>query len=96
MILYTAAHGGFARESVPLGGGAAVFEHLIDEWSRTRPFEFRTITPSILRSAPSGRDLVNFSERDYASFCFAFERAATEEILRHDPASTIVLSNDVS
>ncbi len=96
MILYVAAHGGFRNESVPLGGGAAVFDHLIEEWSRTRPFEFRAITPAILSKIPSGRDLVHFSERDYANFCREFERAATEEILRHHPAETIVLSNDVS
>jgi glycosyltransferase involved in cell wall biosynthesis len=96
LILYTAAHGGFAHESVPLGGGAAVFEHLVEEWWRTLPFEFRAITPAILSNAPSGRDLVDFSERDYARFCDSFERASTEEILRHDPATTIVLVNDVS
>ncbi len=97
MILYTAAHGGFAREAVPLGGGAAVFDHLIDEWARTKPFEFRAITPEILAGGgPSGRDLVSFGERDYASFCHAFERASTAEILKYDPATTVVLVNDVS
>ena len=97
MILYTAAHGGFLRESVPLGGGAAVYEHLVAEWSRTCPFPFRTITPAILgSSAPDGRDLVRFNERDYARFSREFERAATEEILRHDPADTVVLANDIS
>lgn len=96
-ILYTAAHGGFASEAVPLGGGAAVFEHLVEEWSRTKPFELKTITPAILgKSAPSGGDLVKFGESAYARFCREFERAATEEILRHDPADTVVLANDVS
>lgn len=97
MILYTAAHGGFSGSPVPLGGGAAVFEHLVEEWTRTKPFPFRTITPSILgANAPTGRDLVGFNETRYAGFSRAFERAATEEILRHDPAETVVLSNDVS
>jgi glycosyltransferase involved in cell wall biosynthesis len=97
VILYTAAHGGFSSESVPLGGGAAVFDHLVEEWTRTQPFEFRTVTPSILGvDAPRGRDLVRFSAREYGRFCRDFERAATQEILRHDPASTIVLSNDIS
>jgi len=96
-LLYVAAHGGFSSESVPLGGGAAVFDHLVEEWSRTKPFELRTVTPAILgRSAPTGRDLVALSERGYAAFCRRFEQAATEEILRHDPASTVVLSNDIS
>jgi len=97
VILYTAAHGGFSASPVPLGGGAAVFDHLVVEWNRTLPFPFRAITPSILGpNAPTGRDLVSFGERDYARFCRAFERATTEEILRHDPAETVVLSNDVS
>lgn len=96
-VIYTAAHGGFSRESVPLGGGAAVFEHLVAEWSRTRPFEFTAVTPAILgRSAPSGGELVQFGERAYARFCRDFERASTAEILRHDPAQTVVLANDIS
>lgn len=82
---------------MPLGGGAAVFEHLIEEWSRTRPFELQTITPAILgTSTPSGGDLVKFGERAYACFCRDFERASTAEILRHDPAQTVVLANDIS
>jgi hypothetical protein len=96
-VVYTAAHGGYAREQVPLGGGAAVCDHLVEEWSRTRPFDLRLVTPAILgASAPTGRDLVAFGERAYARFCRDFERAATAEILRHDPASTVVLVNDVS
>jgi glycosyltransferase involved in cell wall biosynthesis len=39
---------------------------------------------------------VRFGERAYARFSRAFEWAATEEILRHDPAKTVVLANDVS
>jgi glycosyltransferase involved in cell wall biosynthesis len=96
-VLYVAAHGGFAREAVPLGGGAAVSDRLIEEWSRTRPFPFRLISPAVLgASAPSGRDLVRFGERAYARFSRDFEQAATEEILRHDPAETVVLANDIS
>jgi glycosyltransferase involved in cell wall biosynthesis len=96
-VIYTAAHGGFSAEAVPLGGGAAVFEHLVEEWSRTQPFELQTITPAILgASAPRGGDLVKFGEHAYARFCRSFERASTAEILRHDPAQTVVLANDVS
>jgi len=80
-----------------LGGGAAVFEHLIEEWARTRPFELRAITPSILGDrAPRGGELVKFGERTYARFCREFERASTAEILCHDPADAVVLANDVS
>ena len=80
-----------------MGGGAAVFEHLTGEWKRTRPFELQTITPAILgKSAPRGGELVQFGERAYARFCREFERASTAAILRHDPARTVVLANDVS
>jgi glycosyltransferase involved in cell wall biosynthesis len=95
-LIYTAAHGGYSQQSVPLGGGAAVFDHLTEEWIRTHPFDLHTITPQILETAPTGRDLVRFSEHDYADFCRRFERAATAAILNHDPATTVVLSNDVS
>lgn len=96
-VLYTAAHGGFASQAVPLGGGAAVCDHLVSEWTRTRPFPLELITPSILgSSAPSGADLVRFGERDYARFSRVFEKASTAEILKHDPADTVVLANDVS
>lgn len=90
MILYTAAHGGF-REAVPLGGGAAICDRLVDEWSRTKPFEFKLIRPAV-----EARDIVRFSEREYAKFSRNFERTCTEEILKHDPATTTVLVNDVS
>ena len=74
-----------SAQAVPLGGGAAVCDHLVEEWTRTQPFPLRLITPAGARSvgAPSGRDLVRFGERDYARFSRAFERAATDE----DPAS---------
>jgi glycosyltransferase involved in cell wall biosynthesis len=96
-VLYTAAHGGFVNQAVPLGGGAAICDHLAAEWGRTHPFDLQLITPSILGSAaPSGRDLVRFAEQDYARFCRAFERAATEEILRHDPSEAVIVANDIS
>jgi len=90
VILYTAAHGGF-RESVPLGGGAAICDMLVEEWSRTKPFEFRLIRPQV-----AARDIVHFSEREYAKFSHEFERTSTLEILKHDPKDTVVLANDVS
>lgn len=74
-----------------MGGGAAVCDMLVDEWSNTRPFEFRLIRPDA-----AARDIVRFSEREYAAFSRTFERKATEEILRHDPREVTVLVNDVS
>lgn len=96
-VLYTAAHGGFAGQPAALGGGAAVAEHLVEEWSRTRPFDLVPVTPPVLGTdAPTARQLIEYSGAEYARFARAFERAATEEILRHDPARTVVLSNDVA
>ena len=67
------------------------------EWARTRPFELQALTPAILGSrAPSGAELTKYSEGKYADFSYAFERACTEEILRHDPRDTVVLANDIS
>jgi glycosyltransferase involved in cell wall biosynthesis len=96
-VLYLAAHGGFTAEAVPLGGGAAVSDLLLSEWSVTRPFEFQLLSPEILGArAPSGEDLVRYSEREYAAFCREFGRACTAEVLRHAPGETAVLVNDVS
>jgi glycosyltransferase involved in cell wall biosynthesis len=98
--LYLAAHG-FAHEpdhaALPLGGGAAVCSQLLREWSRTKPFPVKVVSPAILGAdAPSGRALAGFGERQYADFCRRFETAATAEVLRHDPARTAVLVNDIS
>jgi glycosyltransferase involved in cell wall biosynthesis len=94
-VLYLAAHG-FAEPTLPLGGGAAVCAQLLREWARTQPFPVKLIGPAILGPrAPSGRDLVRFSERQYAHFCQRFEKAATAEVLRHDVARTQVLVNDI-
>lgn len=96
-VLYTAAHGGFGGQAIPLGGGAAVSEKLAAEWRRTRPFEVEMLTPSILGdAAPSGRDLIEYNERQYANFCLRFREAATRAVLRNDPRDAAVLVNDIS
>lgn len=96
-VLYTAAHGGFAGQAVPLGGGAAIANLLCDEWSRSKAFDLQLLGPAILASdAPSARDIVSFNERRYAAFCEAFREASTREALKHDPARTAILVNDIS
>lgn len=96
-VVFTAAHGGFASEQVPLGGGAAVCDHLLAEWNRTNPFPLTLLTPSVLGAqAPRGKELVSYSEWDYARFCLSFEQETTARILERDPARTVVLCNDVS
>ena len=80
-----------------MGGGAAVFEHLTEEWKRTRPFELHVITPAILGvGAPGGGDVVQFGEGADARVCRDVVRGSRAEILRHDPADVVVLANDVS
>lgn len=70
---------------------------MLREWSRTQPFPFKLINPTILGAdAPSGKDLARYSAREYADFCRRFARAATAEVLRHDPAHARVLVNDIS
>lgn len=97
LVLYSAAHGGYAGQPVPLGGGAAIANQLMAEWQRTQPFDLELIDPSILgASAPTGEQLVQYSEREYADFCHRFDAAATERILRYPPATTRVLINDIS
>jgi len=91
-VLYSAAHGGFAREHAPLGGGAAIFEMLSAEWARTAPFAVAYFTPQ----TNTGHDIINFDTGAYARFSRQFEAASTQAIRREDPAGTVVLVNDIA
>lgn len=92
-LIYTAAHGGFAQQRVPLGGGGAVCDHLLQEWKRVEPFEsIACVTPPSV----TGKELVGYSESEYARFCRDFERYSTSEVLKRDPRDTAVLVNDIS
>jgi glycosyltransferase involved in cell wall biosynthesis len=91
-VLYAAAHGGFAGQHAPLGGGAAVFEMLAAEWSVTQPFELLRFTPQSV----TGHDIVRFNTASYAKFSRDFEAASTQAIREQDPARTVVLVNDIA
>lgn len=96
-VIYTAAHSGFSLGRVPLGGGAAVCAHLVEEWTNTEVFPFRLLGPDILgEKAAAYNDLVGLSEWQYARFCRDFAKALENEIIHHNPKETIVLCNDVS
>lgn len=96
-LIYTAAHGGFAGQGAPLGGGATICEWLLEEWRRTRPFEVELAGPSILgHTAPTGREIAAFGEGQYAQFCQEYSRAATRRILAEDSRNSAVLVNDIS
>ena len=91
-VLYTAAHGGFASEHAPLGGGAAIFEMLSAEWAAAMPFDLTPFTPQSV----TGRAIVSFDTGSYARFSRQFEAAATKAIQQHDPADTVILVNDIA
>jgi glycosyltransferase involved in cell wall biosynthesis len=91
-VFFTAAHGGFHAERVPLGGGAAVCDLLCAEWNRTRPFPFTLFQAKDVR----GADIIGFDTASYARFARSFGEASTKAIEREDPATTAVLINDIA
>ena len=72
---------------MPLGGGAAVFEMLRATWPDVEP---------ILPGTVTGRELISYSEMEYAAFCRRFEAESTAAILRYEPNECVVLVNDIS
>ena len=93
-VLYSAAHAEFP-DTEPLGGGKAVADYLIREWQNRQPFPLTVLSPKSL-GLPLPESLAQLSELQYARFCREFERAATAEILKRNPQSCVVLSNDIS
>lgn len=68
-------------------------DHLLNEWKRTQPFDsIACVTPQSV----TGKELVGYSENEYARFCREFERYSTAEVLKRDPRETAVLVNDIS
>jgi glycosyltransferase involved in cell wall biosynthesis len=96
-LLYTASDSGFDLRKVPLGGAAPICQFLTDAWREQTSFKFRLLSPEVLgEDAPRGKDLLQYTPKQYVDFYFKFERAITDEILRHDPRETVILSNDMS
>jgi glycosyltransferase involved in cell wall biosynthesis len=96
-VWYTAAHSGFDLQRVPLGGAATICQQLCKAWQSPGSPAVQLLSPSLLGpQAPQDKDLVHYSELRYARFCFAFEKALTEEILKSPPGEGVVLSNDIS
>jgi len=98
-VLYSAAHAEFP-DSEPLGGGKAVADYLIREWRERNSFPLAVLSPKSMGLWQAGRlpykSLTDMSELEYARFCREFERATTNEILKHDPRQCVVLCNDIS
>ena len=109
-VIYTGAHGGFDTSRIPLGGGAAVMDALVREWSRTKPFELTILGVGDHHDLPHiqyvrlpvsiPKPLTELGELEYARFCREFERASTEWLETHvggvHRTPTVVLSNDIS
>jgi glycosyltransferase involved in cell wall biosynthesis len=93
-VLYSAAHADFP-DSEPLGGGKAVADYFIREWRKNEPFALSVLSPNSL-GLKLANPLAQMTELEYARFCREFERAATSEILKHDPQQCVVLCNDIS
>lgn len=90
-VVYTAAHGGFTSQHVPLGGGGAVCDMLVREWAAAG------IPVSLFRPEHlSGSAIVNFSTAEYARFSRDFEQASTAFIERHPSGEVAVLANDIA
>ena len=97
-VLYTAAHGGFSRKPFPLGGGAAVCEHLVEEWTRTRPFPFppdHAGDSGRVRAVAAATWCVSASATMPASAAPLSAPRPTKSCATIPP-TTVVLSNDVS
>jgi glycosyltransferase involved in cell wall biosynthesis len=89
------AHGGFRSDKVPLGGGATVFENLIDEWRSQPGIQLHVLAPGkeypelhpelrVLEPAFEGRHPAELGYRAYARFSRAFERAVTNHLKHQD------------
>lgn len=100
-LAMSAAHGGFGSEIVPLGGGAAVFERLVQSVG------FAPSQLQLIGAGPRGPERADYyrvgaidrapSELgvlEYARFCRHFEDATTEAVLRMKP--DILLAHDIS
>ncbi len=101
-IIMTAAHGGFNSEKTPLGGGAAICEHLISSWKDDDSLELIVTGPG-----PNNANLPNYrhinildvppsslNEFKYAKFSRAFEQAQNELIIKEHPDA--VLTHDIA
>ena len=98
-VLYTAAHSGFDLGAIrALGGGGFRLSAPRRRMERGKNLSrWKFLGPSLLKSsAPQQKDLVHYSELQYAAFCRRFEKKLTEKILQYDPKEVVVLCNDVS
>jgi glycosyltransferase involved in cell wall biosynthesis len=108
-ISLVGAHGGYASFQAPLGGGATIFECLINTWKHHDHLDLQILAPGpaypelhpILRERSRP---FNFSEihpaslgyLDYAKFSRIFEQAATRFLIeKQAPQNSWVIANDL-
>lgn len=109
-IYMLGAHGGYKSLNAPLGGGATIFECLVDSWSRRPELELEKLSPgpaygtlhSFLEGKWKGpKDLkvhhpASLGYLDYARFCRAFESAAMEYFKSVQANQSWIIANDIS
>ncbi len=98
----TSAHGGFGSETVPLGGGAAIFERLAQAWAEIP--DLQLLCAGAGPGPPSGHPYFHLdcaSEQpsrmgflQYSHFCHRFEKETTKLALELKP--DLVLAHDIS
>lgn len=110
-ISLVGAHGGYAGKNFPLGGGATIFESLIEAWSTNPDLKLEILAPgpaypTLQNWAATQTGLPGFDFRknhpaslgyfQYARFCRLFESIATKMLLSRNPRpGHWVLVNDL-
>jgi glycosyltransferase involved in cell wall biosynthesis len=103
-VTLVGAHGGYAPFRAPLGGGATIFECLIEAWKNRDDLKLKVLSPGPAYSAlhPYLIDYVRIHPASlgyfsYARFCRKFEKATTK-FLTSQPVSNQpwVVVNDLS
>lgn len=105
------AHGGYASKKIPLGGGATVFECLVEAWAHHPDLHLEILAPGpayplldpifARHNSPYPLHLTSthpasLSYFDYARFSRRFERATTDFLIsRRTPPNAWILANDI-
>ena len=65
-------------------------------WSGSTQGVTNDVCPAPGSPFATAKDIVSYGEREYARFCRRFSAAATAEVLKQNPAETVILINDIS
>ncbi len=101
-IYLLGAHGGYRSQKKPLGGGATIFESLVESWKgRTDlncvPLGLGPDYPGLSLKELEGRHPAALNYFEYARLCRSFERVSTDYLLQQPKeANAWVVMNDLS